>query len=386
VRAAILLSTDSFEDFFTREFGLTPDEYTSSYRNDWAWDWCAMLQSEGVDPAIYIASLKHEGVQETHDGVLVRFLKLGGAYGPWKHLPVLKRSPPARYVSQVANAQAMLPALRRAIREDEVGVLLIQEYWTGRFDRLAGALDTPFIAVDQGLPAGRELKAFKRRSFPRARVAITQTEAQAELVRERGGCAERIPNGVDTDFFAPDGTARAERTVAIVARLVDPQKRISDLLRSLALLPADWHLTIAGTGPDGAELEALAKRLGLFSRIEWLGFVGDKVEIRRLYSRSAVFALPSAWEGLPVALLEAMSCGAACVGSDIPAIAEVIEDGRTGYVVPVGEPDQLARAIESAGAAQNRLGAAAREAVQRRYSKGSSARRLAEVVRAAAEG
>jgi glycosyltransferase involved in cell wall biosynthesis len=382
--AAILLSTDSFEDFFGREFGLTPDEYVRAYRNDWAWDWTAMLRSAGIRPAIYVASLEADGPHETGDGVLVRFLRLGAPYEPWKRLPVLKRSPPGRYLSQLANAQALIPGLERALAADGVDVLLVQEYWTGRWDRLAGRLDVPLVAVDQGLPPGREIKALKRRSLPRARLAITQTEAAAELVRRYGGRAERIPNGVDTELFAPGQRAPDTHTVLTVARLHDRQKRLSDLLRAVAELGEPWRLRVAGTGPDRESLQALAAELGVADRVEWIGFVGDKARLSEHYAGAGIFALPSAWEGLPVALLEAMSCGAVPVGSDIPAIAEVVEHGQNGLLVPVGRPERLAQAIAAAQDERERLGAAARRTVVERYSRSASAERLAQAVRRAA--
>jgi len=72
------------------------------------------------------------------------------------------------------------------------------------------------------------------------------------------------------------------------------------------------------------------------------------------------------------------------VGSTIPAIAEVIEDGRTGRTVPVGDVDALAEALQSAYDQRATFGPAAREEVLSTYSREASARRLAEVLRSAA--
>lgn len=383
-RAAILVSVESFEEFFGAGFALTPESYAQEYRNDWAWDWCAMLLAQGISPALYVASYEADGTRPTGDQTLVRFLRLSPLYTPWRRLPALRRSPPGRYVDQAINAQAILPGLRRAIKEDGVEVLLVQEYWTGRWDRLAYGLQVPLVAVDQGRPPGREIKILKRRTLPRAKSVITQTDAEAKLVQGYGGRAQRIPNGVDTAFFAPGGGQPDPHAVLLAARLSDRQKRITDLLRAIAQLGAPWHLRIAGAGPEHAALSALAAELGIADRVQWLGFV-DRPRLRELYRGCGVFALPSAFEGLPMVLLEAMSCAMACVGSDIPAIAEVIEPGRNGLLTPVGNPDELAETIAVAGAQRERLGAAARQTVLDEYSRQSSGRRLADAIRRAAE-
>lgn len=386
LRAAILLSTESFEDFFEGQLGYDRERYVSEYRNDWAWDYCKALSAAGVDPLLYVASYGANDSAETADGYRVRFLSITGGYAPWRRAPVLKRTPVGRFVAQLANTRAFLPALRAGLREDEVDVLAIQEYWTGRYDLLATRLGhVPLLAIDQGLPDRRELKWLKRRTLPRAHRIITQTEEEAGKVRRYGGAAERIPNGVDLTLFSPaDPPRERERTVLVAARLFDYQKRISDLIAALALLPADWHLDVVGDGPDGASLRGAAARLGVADRVDFHGFL-ERSRLRELYRACGVFALPSAYEGLPMALLEAMACGAAPVGSDIPAIAGVITDDVDGRLVPVGEPTALAAAIEDAYTRRVELGAAARATVCRDYSQGGLGSRLSALVHDAAQ-
>ena len=117
------------------------------------------------------------------------------------------------------------------------------------------------------------------------------------------------------------------------------------MIRALARLPQTWRLQIAGDGPDRVMLERLGAEFGIAERVDYLGFISDSTKLRELYRRASVLALPSAYEGLPMVLLEAMSCGTPVVGSDIPAIAEVIERGRPGLLVPVGDPGSLAEAL-----------------------------------------
>jgi glycosyltransferase involved in cell wall biosynthesis len=239
--------------------------------------------------------------------------------------------------------------------------------------------------VDQGLPDRHELKLLKRGSFARCAAAVVQTEQQAAKVTRYGGYARRIPNAVDTALFsppddAPTGDGPDAPTILCVGRLHDAQKRISDVIRALAKLPQEWRLEIAGSGPDRTALEELAEQLNVSTRIRYLGFVSDSIQLRDLYRRATVLALPSAYEGLPMVLLEAMSCATPVVGSDIAAIAEVIEHGRTGLVTPVGAPDLLARAFSETAARRRELGEAARASILRDYDHRVVGPRLAELL------
>lgn len=376
-RVAILLSVESFEFFFLDQLGVDAGAYVEGYRNDWAWDYCEALAAQGVEPLVYVPSIERDSLEPTPDGYAVRFVPLGRAYRPFVRFPVLKRSPVGRYAGMAAGARSMLEPLRRALRTDGVDVLMVQEYWTGRFDVLASGLDTPIVAVDQGMRDRRELKLAKRRTLPRAARVIVQTRAEAEKVRRYGGEPVQVPNGVDTERFSPDPAAERDPYLAVcAARLNDLQKRQSDLIRAVARLGDPWRLALIGNGPDETRFRALARELGAADRIEFAGFM-DRDRVRDRFRRCAVFALPSAFEGLPVALLEAMSCGAPAVGSTIPAIAEVVEDGVSGRLVPVGRPELLADAIAAVGADRERYSRAARDSIVRRYDS----RRMGEDLR-----
>lgn len=365
----MLLSTDYFEDFYGRGFGLSPTEYVASYRNDWSWDWCRMLRDEGVQTSLYLPSLTERSRFETDEQVGIRFLPLGALVRPWITLPPLSRSPVGRYVAQLANSAAFLRPLRWALAEDLIDALLIQEYWTARFDLLVRSLDLPVVAVDQGLPDRHEIKVLKRGSFRAAAGVITQTEREADKVRRYGGAATRIANAVDSDLFSPAQRSDGDATSRILAvgRIHDAQKRHSDLVRALARLPESWTLEIVGRGPDEDDLRRLATELGVGDRLRMPGFVSGKRELRDLYRSATVFAVPSAYEGLPMTLLEAMSCGTPAVGSDIAAIAEVV-DSRSGQLVPVGDAEGLAAAFVHCLEHREALSAGARETVLQKYS------------------
>jgi glycosyltransferase involved in cell wall biosynthesis len=386
LRVALLLSTEYFEDFYGRGLGLERAEYLSSYRNDWSWDWCTMLRRAGVQCSIYVPTLGPAEHVMTADGFEVRFLPLSSFSRPWRRFPFLARSPVGRYAMQAANTRAFLPALRAGLAEDRIDVLCVQEYWTARFDILARRLATPVVAVDQGVPDRHELKLLKRRAFARSAGVVVQTNEERRKVAAYGGRVVRIPNAVDTDTFSPGPAAELapSPTIVCVGRLHDAQKRLSDVVRALPRLPANWRLEIAGTGPDRPMLEVLAQELGVADQIRYLGFVSDPHELCRLYRRATVFALPSAWEGLPMVLLEAMSCGTPVVGSDIAAIAEVIEPAHTGLLVATGDHEELARALLQAREERETLGRAARERILATYDQAVVGPRLTELLASAA--
>lgn len=378
----LLLSTDAFEDFYGEGLGLDRSAFLETYRNDWSWEYAYALRDQGLRPIIYISSYGSTQVAHTDDGIDVRFLGMGNVDVPWRRFPVLGRTPPGRYVQQLANTRSLLPALRAGLVEDRAEALMVQEYWTGRWDVLS-RLTVPLFCIDQGMPEKREIKIAKSRTLPRARAVVVQTSAEATKVEHYGGRPVRIPNGVDTDRYSPPIGPRKPREILIVARLLDVQKRISDLLRALAQLDEAWELRILGGGPDEMQLKALAVELGVDARCSFEGFVMDRNTVVAALQTCSVFALPSAYEGLPMALLEAMACGCAVVGSSIPAIADVVEDGRTGLIVGVGDVPALAGAIQRAGERAQELGSAARSSVLEGYSREICGRRLASLIRSA---
>jgi glycosyltransferase involved in cell wall biosynthesis len=127
------------------------------------------------------------------------------------------------------------------------------------------------------------------------------------------------------------------------------------------------RLKLVGDGPDRAELEAEAARRGV--ALEMLPWVPND-HLPQLYRGCRVFAIVSVREGNPKSLLEAMACGCACVGVDVPGIRNLIREGSTGMLCAAA-PDAVAAAIRTLildPALCNRLGMAAREQVIRENS------------------
>lgn len=386
LRVALLLSTPSFEAFYGRVLGLDEQTYLTSYRGEWSWDYLRALQGQDIEPILYVADERRDGRRRTPDGYDVRFVPLAGPSRSLTRVRGVERTAVGRYALQAVNALGLRAALGSALAHDGVDVLLVQEYWTARFDLLAGHLGVPVVGIDQGTREEGELRVAKRRALARASRLVVQTTVEEEKVARFGGAAVRIPNAVDTAFLTPgdDQEVASPPTVLAVARLYDRQKRLVDLLRAVERLGSPWRVDLVGRGPDRALLQAEATKLRLGDRVSMPGFVLDRAAMRERYRTCTVFAIPSAYEGLPVALLEAMSCGAAVVGSEIAAIAEVVEHGRSGLLVPVGRPDLLAAAITDAAGRRAELGTAARRTAEAKFSHQRLGARLREVIAKAA--
>ena len=125
---------------------------------------------------------------------------------------------------------------------------------------------------------------------------------------------------------------------------------------------AVWPLVIAGDGPERAALERLVATLLPEGQVQFLGFQTNPLA---LYQHGAVFVLPSRFEGMPNALLEAMGSGLAVIVSNAsPGPLEVVQHGESGWVVPTEQVDSLADAMQRLAedpALRFRLGSSAAE-------------------------
>lgn len=133
--------------------------------------------------------------------------------------------------------------------------------------------------------------------------------------------------------------------LVVAAGRLAPWKGFGDLIRALAIVnrtrPA--RLLILGDGPLRSELQQLIDDLGIADRVEMPGYVENPL---MYFRRAKVFALSSRVEGMPNVLIEAMMCGCTPVATDCPTgPREVLQEGRFGYLVPVGDPEAMAASI-----------------------------------------
>ena len=155
-----------------------------------------------------------------------------------------------------------------------------------------------------------------------------------------------------------------EQIILNVGRL-HPQKGQDVLLRSFAQIGQDWKLIIVGEGENRTSLEKLALKLGVSDRVY---FVGRRSNLEIYYQTAKIFALPSRYEGMPNALLEAMNYGIPPVISNTSGGAlEFVRDGETGLIVPVDDVEALATALTHLSQdeiSRKRIGAAARAQIE----------------------
>ena len=153
----------------------------------------------------------------------------------------------------------------------------------------------------------------------------------------------RIQVACNHPWLAPGGPP----VLLAVGRLAE-QKDYPCLLRALSILrqQMDVRLLILGEGSERPALETLVAALGLQAVVQMPGFVENPFAFM---AHASVFVLSSAWEGFPSVLVEAMACAVAVVATDCPSgPAEILEDGRYGRLVPVGDPRMLAEALQDA--------------------------------------
>ncbi|TDT33921.1 glycosyltransferase [Naumannella halotolerans] len=193
----------------------------------------------------------------------------------------------------------------------------------------------------------RWLWADLRRVFARTSVITSPTPKAAELLtRATGLPAVAVSNGIDSERYerARDRAVRpATPTVLFVGRL-DPEKRIDDLLRAMALLPEQvpGRLVVVGHGSQRAALRNLAAELGLGAdRLEFSGYV-DETELLTAYGSAEVFCMPGVAELQSLATLEAMSARLPVVAADAMALPHLVREGENGWLYPPGQVETLA--------------------------------------------
>jgi glycosyltransferase involved in cell wall biosynthesis len=208
---------------------------------------------------------------------------------------------------------------------------------------------------------GRRL-AFLRRAFAAADRVLSVSEASAAALRRSFG--ERpvlvLPNPAPPRPLVDRSGRSGEPLVAFIGGFANPVKGGEQLLEALSRPEAAaLRVVLAGPGEmPAAGIELVAERPGL----EWRGWMEPEAR-DELLATADIFVLPSTSEGLPMAMLEAMSWGLAIVATAVGGVPDVATDGGDAIVVPPGEPGPLAVALTALAAdpdRRRRLGRAAR--------------------------
>jgi glycosyltransferase involved in cell wall biosynthesis len=179
------------------------------------------------------------------------------------------------------------------------------------------------------------------------------------------------------------GVANDDRVCLTVTRL-HPQKGVHDLVKAAAMVVADdpdVRFVVAGDGPERVPISEAIRAAGLQRNVVLLG---NRDDIPSLLARARLFVLPSRFEGLPSAIIEAMAAGRSVVASSTAGVPELVDDGVTGWLVPPQAPREMARAILHALSNDLRaMERAGRQRAERRFSALAMTRGFADVYEAA---
>ncbi|MBN2370512.1 MAG: N-acetyl-alpha-D-glucosaminyl L-malate synthase BshA [Vicinamibacteria bacterium] len=159
---------------------------------------------------------------------------------------------------------------------------------------------------------------------------------------------EVIPNFVDVSRHCAncsccDRRALAPNSERILLHMSNfrPVKRVHDVIRVLERVNRDVPsvLLMVGDGPERASAQALARRLGVADRVR---FLGRQDAVEEFTGKADLYLLPSELESFGLSALEAMACGVPVIGSDAGGLPEVVVNGETGFLVPVGDIESMA--------------------------------------------
>ncbi|MGK2962609.1 MAG: glycosyltransferase family 4 protein [Gemmatimonadaceae bacterium] len=191
------------------------------------------------------------------------------------------------------------------------------------------------------------------------------------------------PMPVATERFVP-GRAREVARFLFAGRL-NRQKGLDHLLKALATMNLPAMLDVVGEGADAKSLRLLASQLGVSDRVVWHGQL-DQDGLLRMYQAATAVVVPSTDEGLGLVAAEALLCESPVVAFRSGGLTDIIEEGKTGYLVTPGETAELARALDGVLESPERagnLGRAGRSFALAAFSPESAARRYAEIYRLA---
>lgn len=306
------------------------------------------------------------------------------------------------FEQQSARIAAMLPGLLDAWRPDLLlvispaffkGVRTVAQRYALPWIVWMHAIVEPAVAGEPRYP--EELVPRIRRHMGDADVIVAVAEHYARLLRSWGlARVETIPNGIDLERFAPDmqdpslrlalGIAVDDIVVAHLSNL-QPLKRGLDLVASAALaLPQEPRLRylIIGDGVERARLEAACREHGIAARFRFTGWV-EHERVPDYLNLADMVAMPSGSEVMPLAYLETQANAKVLIASDIAAARELINDGETGFLFPLGDVAALAeRTLQVAAdaALRRRIGAQARAWAERRYDVETKIDRFAALI------
>lgn len=267
-------------------------------------------------------------------------------------------------------------------------------FWSGILKRL-GLCGKLVIGFRVTRMERRSYRIAVRATAPVADVLIALTETHQKYWQEFTQLPEErfviIPNGIDTERFAPVANRETHRRAlglpphAYIVGLVAYFKPVKNLplfvevADQVASVVDNAYFVLVGDGSERIHIERMIHERGLSERFHLPGVVDNPTIWHQAFD---VLLLTSHSEGLPGTILEANSCAVPAVATDVGGVRDVIVQGETGFYAPAGDADALARYVlllcEDADLRQ-RMGQAARQRVLLHFSEEAMVRRYAEL-------
>jgi len=406
---------DVFEDFYPH-YGVDQESFATQWANSGNHAFLAVLQREVGNVVWYEFSLAPQIAGARHEvvGCEVKFLPSSWLHRSlWRlfYLPQAawrwRRLYPA-YAAIASYVASLSWGFLRSLLRDRPDIFFVQDYANGRYDLLvilARAFRARVVAYHAGSRPEKYIgRLLKRWSIPAADCLIVSSCHELEMLASRYGVSRErmkvVLTPIDTTTFKPRdrteacraaGLEACRRYLLFVGRLDDKIKRVSDLIlvfAELAAKHADIDLLIIGEGEDGAALRGVAAALAP-ERVRFLGWVQHKHKLADYYSSAECLVLASVSEGFPTVVGEAMACGTPVVGSNVGGIGEMVERGKTGWLLPPGDRLALKAALTEVLSEPDRLVAMrprARQVAEERVSPVAVAAQLRECFLAKAIG
>ena len=293
-------------------------------------------------------------------------LNLGGLIQEYPYLPELPSKLETLRPDIVhGESHLFLPTVQAVMKAKKLGLPCVVT--------VHGVLADRGFAIN--LAQNLYLSTLGSKIFKSARKVICLTRRNANDIANFGCPMEKIviiPNAVDTNLFSPESKPN-ENLVVWVGRFV-PEKGLDYLIEAAKLVAGsfrDVEFLLIGYGPQENRIMKLAHQCGLLGRnVRFTGKL-TRFEIATILKKAAAFVFPSLSEGMPVALMEAMSSGVPIVGSNIPGVNDLVVDGVNGLLVPPRDSSSLAMAITSLmedPKRRKRMSASARTSIIHDYS------------------
>ena len=258
----------------------------------------------------------------------------------------LRNSSPAALLSSQTHAN-ILAVAARCLANRKMRLVLCEH------NDMASVVRAP------GAGSNRLRPLFARVFYPLADGVVAVSVGTADSLSAMTGLPRQsirvfynplIPPDLETRKQAPCShpwLAAGQPPVLLAVGRLAPQKDFPCLLRAFSIMRKrqEIRLLILGEGPERPSLESLVNELGLQTNVDMPGFVEN---VFACMARASIFVLSSAWEGFGNVLVEAMACGVPVVATNCPSgPAEILEGGRHGRLVPVGDPIALAEALQA---------------------------------------